>query len=180
MHELMHGLGPHEAPPGSAKTVREALGNTYGTLEEAKADISGLWALQQLVDKGVLPKSLEGSMYDTFLASAFRTLRFGLNEAHGRGQALQLNYLLDKGAFKKIAGCRFEVDEAKVKDGVRDLTHDIMSLQAEGNRAKAESMLSTLGVIRPDVKCALDRLGKIPVDIEPKFVTAEKLLKGEK
>ena len=177
MHELMHGLGPHEAPPGSQKTVREALGNTYGTLEEAKADISGLWALQQLVDKGALPKSLEQSMYSTFLASAFRTLRFGLNEAHGRGQALQLNYLLDKGAFRKIAGCRFEVDESKVKDGVRDLTHDIMTLQAEGNRAKAESMLSTLGVIRPDVKCALDRLGKIPVDIEPKFVTAEGLLK---
>lgn len=180
MHELMHGLGPHEvragATPGT-KTVREALGPSYGVLEEAKADISGLWALQQLVDKGVLPKDLGRTMYTTFLASAFRTLRFGLNEAHGKGQALQLNYLLDKGAFKVTAGCHFEVDDAKVVAGVRDLTHDLMTLQAEGNAAKAQALLSTLGVIRPDTQCALDKLAKIPVDIEPRFVTAEALLR---
>jgi hypothetical protein len=175
MHELMHGLGPHESPPGSKRTVREALGADYGILEEAKADISGLWALQQLVDRGVLPKALEGTMYQTFLASAFRTLRFGLNEAHGKGQALQLNYLLDKGAFT-VSACRFDVDMAKIKDAVRDLTHDIMTVQAEGDKAKADAMLAKLGVIRPDAKCALDKLGKIPIDIEPRFVTAEKLL----
>ncbi|HUB08613.1 MAG TPA: hypothetical protein VMB50_16525 [Myxococcales bacterium] len=175
MHELMHGLGPHESPPGSKRTVREALGADYGILEEAKADISGLWALQQLVDRGVLPKALEGTMYQTFLASAFRTLRFGLNEAHGKGQALQLNYLLDKGAFT-VSACRFDVDMAKIKDAVRDLTHDIMTVQAEGDKAKADAMLAKLGVIRPEAKCALDKLGKIPIDIEPRFVTAEKLL----
>ncbi len=176
MHELMHGLGPHEVPPGGKRTVREALGAIYGTIEEAKADISGLWALQQLVDRGVLPKALEGSIYQTFLASAFRTLRFGLNEAHGKGQALQLNYLLDKGAFTVAPGCRFDVNMAKVKDAVRDLTHDLMTLQAEGDKARAEALLGQLGVIRPDTKCALEKLGKIPVDIEPRFVTAEKLL----
>ncbi len=176
MHELMHGLGPHESPPGSQKTVREALASDYSALEEAKADIAGLWALQQLVDKGVLPKELEKSMYVTFLASAFRTLRFGLNEAHGKGQALQLNYLLDKGAFTVGPGCHFDVDPAKVKDAVRDLTHDLMTLEAEGDKGKADALLGTLGLIRPDTKCALDKLGKVPVDIEPKFVTAEKLL----
>ncbi len=176
MHELMHGLGPHEAPPGGKRTVREALGSDYGTIEEAKADISGLWALQKLVDSGVLPKSLEATMYPTFLASAFRTLRFGLNEAHGKGQALQLNYLLDAGAFTVAPGCRFDVDMAKVKGAVASLTHEIMTLQAEGDRAKAEALLAKYGVVRPEEKCALDKLGKIPVDIEPRFVTAEKLL----
>jgi hypothetical protein len=176
MHELMHGLGPHEAPPGSKRTVREALGSVYGTLEEAKADISGLWALQKLVDKGVLPKGLEQTMYVTFLASAFRTLRFGLNEAHGKGQALQLNYLLDKGAFTVTPDCRFDVNVKKAKGAVRDLTRDIMTLQAEGDRGKADALLGKLGVIRPETRCALDKLGAIPVDIEPQFVTAAKLL----
>ena len=98
MHELMHGLGPHDINVGGrTTTVRQELKDTYSTIEEAKADISGLFALQFLVDKGQLDKSFEKTMYTTFLASAFRSLRFGINEAHGRGQAIQLNYLLDKG-----------------------------------------------------------------------------------
>ena len=101
MHELMHGLGPHDINVGGrTTTVRQELKDTYSTIEEAKADISGLFALQFLVDKGQLDKNFEKTMYTTFLASAFRSLRFGVNEAHGRGQAIQLNYLLDKGAFK--------------------------------------------------------------------------------
>ena len=101
MHELMHGLGPHDITVGGrATTVRQELKDTYSAIEEAKADISGLFALQFLVDKGQLDKSFEQTMYTTFLASAFRSLRFGINEAHGRGQAIQLNYLLDKGALQ--------------------------------------------------------------------------------
>ena len=79
--------------------MRQELKDTYSAIEEAKADISGLFALQFLVDKGKLDKRFEQTMYTTFLASAFRSIRFGINEAHGRGQAIQLNYLLDQGAF---------------------------------------------------------------------------------
>ena len=89
----------HHAWRARDHRARGAEGD-YGALEEAKADISGLWALQYLVDKGVLDKSMERTMYTTFLASAFRSIRFGLNEAHGRGIAMQLNALLDAGAFK--------------------------------------------------------------------------------
>ena len=100
MHELMHGLGPHDITVGGrATTVRQELKETYSAIEEAKADISGLFALQYLIDKGVVDKALETTMYTTFLASAFRSIRFGVNEAHGRGIAIQLNYLLDDGAF---------------------------------------------------------------------------------
>ena len=99
MHELMHGLGPHDIRVAGRKTtVRQELKETYSAIEEAKADISGLWSLQYLVDKGVLPAAMADSMYDTFLASAFRSIRFGITEAHGRGIAIQLNYLLDQGA----------------------------------------------------------------------------------
>ena len=97
MHELMHGLGPHEIKvDGRKTTVRAALQDTYSAIEEAKADISGLFAIQHMIDKGVMPKSLESSLYTTFLASAFRSIRFGVNEAHGRGIAIQLNTLLDQ------------------------------------------------------------------------------------
>jgi len=91
----MHGLGPHSIIAGGKQTtVRQQLKETYSALEEAKADISGLFAIQHMIDKGVLSKSLERSLYTTFLASAFRSIRFGVSEAHGKGIAIQLNYLL--------------------------------------------------------------------------------------
>ena len=178
MHELMHGLGPHDiSVGGKMTTVRQELKETYSAIEEAKADISGLFALQYLVDKGQLDKSFERTMYTTFLASAFRSLRFGVNEAHGRGQAIQLNYLLDKGAFKVNADGTFSVDASKIRDAVAGLTREIMTLQAEGSYQKAKQMIDTLGTIRPQAKAVLDRLTAVPVDIEPRFVTAIDLLK---
>ena len=178
MHELMHGLGPHDiSVAGRTTTVRQELKDTYSTIEEAKADISGLFALQFLVDKGQLDKAFEQTMYTTFLASAFRSLRFGVNEAHGRGQAIQLNYLLDQGAFKVNGDGTFSVDTAKIRDAVNALTREIMTLQAEGSYAKARQMLDTLGVLRPEAKAVLDKLTSVPVDIEPRFVTAIDLLK---
>ncbi|MEP6783722.1 MAG: hypothetical protein ABI983_08630 [Acidobacteriota bacterium] len=178
MHELMHGLGPHNITVGGrATTVRQELKDTYSAIEEAKADISGLFALQFLVDKGQLDKNFENTMYTTFLASAFRSLRFGVNEAHGKGQAIQLNYLLDKGAFKVNGDGTFSVDTGKIRDGVSSLTREFMTLQAEGSYAKAKAMIDTLGNIRPQTKAVLDKMTKVPVDIEPRFVTAIDLLK---
>jgi len=178
MHELMHGLGPHDITVGGrATTVRQELKDTYSAIEEAKADISGLFALQYLVDKGQIDKSLEKTMYTTFLASAFRSLRFGINEAHGRGQAIQLNYLLDNGGFKVNGDGTFTVDTAKIRENVIGLTREIMTLQAEGSYGKARQMIETLGVLRPPTKAVLDKLNSVPVDIEPRFVTAIDLLK---
>jgi len=120
-------------------------------------------------------RASEKRLYATYLASSFRTLRFGLNDAHGKGMAIQVNYLMDKGAFVMRPDETFAVDYAKIKDAVRDLTHDLLTLEAEGNYAGAKKMLDTLGVLRPEFKRALDKLGDIPVDIEPIFVTAEKV-----
>jgi len=177
MHELMHGLGPHGiSVDGRRTTVRQELKETYSTIEEAKADISGLFALQFLLDSGVLSRSLQESIYDTFLASAFRSIRFGINEAHGRGIAIQLNFLLDYGAIVAEEDGTFSVNEEKIRDGIRALTRDIMTLQAEGDYAKAKDILSRLGVVRPEIQAALDKLLHVPVDIEPKFTTAERLM----
>ncbi len=177
MHELMHGLGPHQIKvDGKDTTVRAQLKETYSSMEEAKADISGLFALQLLIDKGVLDKAMQETVYDTFLASAFRSIRFGVNEAHGRGIALQLNWLLDYGAFTVDKDGAFAVNPAKIKEGVKALTGEIMALQAAGDYAKAKDMLARLAVVRPEVKKVLDRLTDVPVDIEPNFTTAAKLL----
>ena len=139
MHELMHGLGPHNITVGGrATTVRQELKETYSAIEEAKADISGLWALQQLADRKLIDPAIARTMYTTFLASAFRSIRFGINEAHGRGIAVQLNYLLDAGAFKVLPGGTFAVDDAKIADAVTALTREIMTLQAEGQLREGE------------------------------------------
>jgi hypothetical protein len=125
------------------------------------------------MDKGVLDKRMERSVYTTFLASAFRSVRFGITEAHGKGIALQFNYLTDEGAIKfdERAGT-FSVNMARVKEAVRKLTHDIMTLQAEGSYEKAKAMLDKYGVIRPPMEQALKRLTDVPVDIEPQFPIA--------
>ena len=179
MHELMHGLGPQTITVnGRATTVRQELKELNGTLEEAKADISGLWALQQLMDKGVIDRRDERSMYVTFLASAFRTLRFGLNESHAKGMALQMNYLLDHGAVRIGGDGRFSLDLPKTKQAVTGLTHDIMTLQAHGDYAGVKALLDRMVAIRPEVQRVLDQLTGVPIDIAPHFVTAAELLQA--
>jgi len=176
MHELVHGIGPQTITvDGRETTVREALKDVRAPLEEAKADIAGLWAMQQLVDKGVLDRSFERTMYTTFLASSFRSIRFGTGEAHGRGQALQLNDLLDRGGFRVNPDGTFSVDEGKIRDAVTALTAELMTIQAQGSYEKARAILDRLAVIRPETQRVLDRLEDVPVDIEPRFVTAEEL-----
>ncbi|WP_426745197.1 hypothetical protein VZQ01_28215 [Myxococcus faecalis] len=178
MHELMHGLGPHNITVGGkATTVRQALQVSSSALEEAKADISGLWALQRLMDTGVIDKAMGRTMYTTFLASAFRSIRFGIDEAHGKGVALQLNYFLDSGAVKVAADGTFSVVPETMKKSVTALTKQLMEIQARGDRKAAEALLAKMGVIRPPVRKVLERLKDVPVDIEPRYVTAEELVR---
>jgi hypothetical protein len=170
-HELMHGLGPHNITVGGQDTtVRKQLKELYSAIEEAKADMTGLWALQFMIDRGIIEKSMERTLYTTYLASMFRSVRFGITEAHGRGVALQFNYLTDEGAIKfNEAKGTFSVDHAKIKDSVRKLAHDLLMVEAEGNYDGAKAMLDKYAVIRPPMQQALDRLRDVPVDIEPIF-----------
>ncbi len=177
MHELLHGIGPHNINVnGKATTVRQQLKENYSAIEEAKADISGLWALQYLMDKGVIDPKMEKMMYTTFLASVFRSVRFGITEAHGKGIALQFNYLLDEGGIKidENAGT-VSINFDKIKDAVRKLAGEIMTLQAEGSYDKAKAMLEKYAVVRPAMQKALDKLTSVPVDIEPQYPLADKL-----
>ncbi len=158
-HEMTHGIGPQN-------NVRQSLKELHSAIEEAKADVTGLFMLQYLFDHKILPAA-ERPLYTTFLASSFRTLRFGVHEAHGKGMALQFNYLIDKGAFIAKPDGTFAVDFAKIQPAVRDLVHDLLEIEAAGDYARAKKVLDELGVIRPALQKAIDQLKDIPTDIEP-------------
>lgn len=184
-HELMHGLGPQVITVDGKKTSpRQQLKELYSSIEEAKADATGLFALQYMMDhaKEMKLENVLGSdekaqhqLYTTFLASAFRSLRFGITEAHGKGMAFQFNFLMDKGGFVQNPDGTYSVDYKKIKGAVRDLTNTLLTLEANGDYAATKKMLDELVVIRPATQKALDGLKDIPVDIEPQFVTADSL-----
>lgn len=179
-HELSHGIGPHQIEVrGRATNPRLELKELYSALEEAKADVTGLFMLQYMYDHKLLPSDAATTrrLYTTFLASAFRSLRFGVKEAHGRGMAMQLNYLLDKGGFVQNADGTFSVNDAKIGDAVRDLDRDLLTLEATGDYDGGKRMLETLGVVRPSIGKVLEKLKAIPVDIDPVFVTADEVAK---
>jgi hypothetical protein len=168
-HELTHGIGPHQIKVnGRETTPRKELKELYSPIEEAKADATGLFMLQYMMDHKQLPGSgpdAERRLYTSFLASAFRTLRFGLNESHGKGMAIQFNYLADHGAFVANGDGTFQIDFSKIKEAVRSLTSELLTLEAEGDYPRAKKMLDQLGILRPNLKRVLDRLVHIPVDI---------------
>jgi acyl-CoA hydrolase len=184
-HELMHGLGPQQITiNGKQTSPRQQLKELYSPIEEAKADATGLFALQYMMDHAQAMKlgtvlnsdeAAQRQLYSTYLASAFRSLRFGIVEAHGKGMAFQFNYLMDKGGFVQNPDGTFAVDFTKIKGAVRDLTHELLTLEANGDYAAAKQMLDQLAVIRPATQKTLDNLKGIPVDIEPKYVTADSM-----
>jgi hypothetical protein len=184
-HELTHGLGPHQIKVGGRDTnPRMELKELYSAIEEAKADVTGLFALQYLMtqaDKGAIQAPLphgpdaERQLYTTYLASSFRTLRFGLQDSHAKGMAVQFNYFLDKGAFVGNSDGTFSVDISKMKDAVAGLDRELLTLEATGDYAGTKKLMSEMMMLRPEVQKALERLKGVPTDIEPVFVTADKL-----
>jgi hypothetical protein len=188
-HELTHGLGPHQIKINGRDTnPRMELKEIYSAIEEAKADVTGLFAVQYLMTQAAAGKiqaplphgpDAERKLYTTYLASSFRTLRFGLQDSHAKGMAVQFNYFLDKGAFVANADGTFSVDLSKIKEAVAGLDHELLTLEATGDYAGAKKLMSEKMMLRPEVQKALERLKSVPTDIEPKFVTADALSGAE-
>lgn len=186
-HELCHGLGPHQIKVDAGNTnPRLALKDQYAACEEEKADVTGLFTLQYLMtqaDQGKLTMPLphgpdaERKLYITYLASSFRTMRFGLQDAHARGQAMQFNYFLSKGAYVANPDGTFRVDLTKIKAAVASLDRDLLTIEATGDYAGAKKMMGDLGALSPEVRNALTRLKSVPVDIDPSFETANTISK---
>ncbi|KAG5537375.1 hypothetical protein RHGRI_024721 [Rhododendron griersonianum] len=168
-HECCHGIGPHSItlPTGEKSTVRLELQELHSALEEAKADIVGLWALKFLIgqvrSQNLLPKTLTKSMYVSFLAGCFRSVRFGLEEAHGKGQALQFNWLFEKGAFVLHPDETFSVNFSKVDAEVESLSREILTIQAKGDKKAAKALLDKYCKMSQPLKAALEKLEKIQI-----------------
>jgi len=187
-HELCHGLGPHQIKVGGRETnPRLELKELYSAIEEAKADVTGLFALQYLmtqagqVDEAKAAPLAHGPdaerrLYTTYLASSFRTLRFGLQDAHAKGMAIQFNYFLDHDAFIANSDGTFSLDIPRMKDAVASLDHEFLTLEATGDYAGTKKLMDSMMNIRPVTQKALDRLKSVPTDIEPVFVTADELV----
>ncbi|KAJ2860556.1 hypothetical protein GGI22_002686 [Coemansia erecta] len=178
LHEVAHSNGPHRTV-GAGHTVRSQLQELHSAFEEAKADITALFAARLLVDQRVIDDITMRQFYTTYLVSAFRSIRFGLAEAHGLGQAMQLNYLLEAGGFVYDSGTRtFAVDFAKIDQAVADLTRDIMLIQGNGDKQGAVEFRNKYGVVAPAVAQALEGLKHVPIDIAPIWADIEDLRKA--
>lgn len=171
MHEICHGLGPAFAHNSSGEKVdiREAIGPIYSGLEEAKADVVGMFALKWLVDHGVLPKEKLHGYYASYLAGNFRTLRFGAAEAHGQAEMMEFNYYLEHGAVRRMPSGKYEVDYEKMPVQIENLGKELLEMEATGDRARAEAWFKKYDVIAPEVQQTLDKADSVPIDVDPIF-----------
>jgi hypothetical protein len=170
MHEICHGLGPTFARTAAGKVeIGEALGPIHSGLEEAKADVTGLFALQWLVDHGVLPKKKLEEYYASYVGGLFRSVRFGAAEAHSQAEMMEMNYLLERSALLRDRRGRYAIDYEKIPGAISDLAKVLLEIEATGDRQRAEAWFAKYGKMPDDLKVSLKATSDIPVDIDPVF-----------
>ena len=177
MHEMSHGLGPGFIKvSGKSTEVKKELKETYSTMEECKADILGMFNNKFMIQKGVYPESFDKQMWVTFLAGIFRSVRFGINEAHGGGNAIIYNYMLENGAyeFNKETG-KVKVNLEKAYPVLKDLANKILMLQATGDYNGSKEMIKKYAVSSESMKILIEKLKVLPVDINPQFQIEESM-----
>lgn len=177
MHEMSHGIGPGFIKvDGRATEVKKELKETYSKLEECKADILGMYNNLYMIRQGEYPAEFENEMWVTFLAGAFRSVRFGINEAHGAGTAVIYNYLLENGAYSYDAQTeKVSVNFDKIEPVLNDLANKVLMIQAMGDYEAAKAILAKYAVETPSMKRLREKLEFLPVDIKPVF-QIEKML----
>ncbi len=176
LHEIAHGLGPAFARMnGKQVDIREAIGPTYSALEEAKADIVGLFGLKWLADQDAIPKERLGAAYAAHLADIFRTVRFGVAEAHGKAEIMEFNYLLEQNAIQRGPDGRYALDYERLPQAIAALARELLEIEATGDRSRAEDWFTKYGNVPPELAAALKGASDVPVDILPKFSFAERV-----
>ncbi len=170
LHEICHGLGPAFARQnGKQVDIREAIGPAFNGLEEAKADVVGLFGLKWLVDHGAIPKDRLPEFYSSYLAGLFRTMRFGTAEAHGKAEMMEFNYLVEQKAIQRDAAGKYVIDYARTATAIAALAKELLEMEATGDRARAESWFAKYDVMPAELKAALATVADLPVDITPNF-----------
>jgi len=169
LHEICHGLGPaYSRVNGKQVPITEAIGPVYAPLEEAKADVTGMFGLQWLMDHGALAKDRAQEYYASYVAGLFRTVRYGTAEAHGRAEMMEFNYLVEqKGVVR--AGGKYAVDYAKIPGAIAQLAKELLEIEATGARGRAEAWFNRYDKMPADLAAALKGANNVPVDVEPVF-----------
>lgn len=164
-HEVAHGLGIKQTINGKGN-VRKSLKEKYSALEEGKADILGLYMVDQLIKKGELDSDIKDNMV-TFMAGIFRSIRFGASSAHGKANLLRFNYFKEAGAFTENVDGTYKVNFDKMESAMNSLSELIITIQGDGDYAKVTELMYDKGVIGHDLQNSLDKLSdaKIPVDV---------------
>ncbi len=170
-HELSHSLGPGTITvEGKKTTVSEALKDQASGLEEAKADVMGAWNILFMMQKGELPAAEKSQLFATYLTGTFRAMRFGIEEAHGQGAAMQYGYMKAKGAFAWDARAgRYRIDDARFEVALRDLLRDMIVLQGNGDYAGVKAFMAKWAVLDDHAKGVIASMQAIPVDILPVY-----------
>ena len=173
-HELSHGLGPGiiRGPDGKRIEARLLLKEIYSTIEECKADVTGLWNILFAMDRKWLSGFQEPQLYATYTGLMFRGMRFGIDEAHGQGAAIQWNWFREKNAIVPEAGGRFSTDRARFREAIRSLANELLMIEATGDYARGKTLLEKYGRSNAEIQSVIARLSDIPVDITPAFVGA--------
>ncbi|MFP4548206.1 MAG: dipeptidyl-peptidase 3 family protein [Fidelibacterota bacterium] len=170
MHEISHGLGPGTLTlaDGTETTVARELKDVYSVIEECKADVLGLYNYLYMMDKGVFEEDRYAA-YASYLGGMYRSIRFGINEAHGGGVAIQFNYLLDKGAFYIDENEKLNVDPEKIETVIKDLTNKVLIIEAEGDYEAAKKLIGKYSVMTPLMEKIIEDLEELPIDIRPNY-----------
>lgn len=169
LHEICHGLGPtYSRVSGKQVDIREAIGPVYSALEEAKADVTGMFGLKWLMDHGALQKSRTEEYYASYVAGIFRSVRYGIAEAHGRAEMMEFNFLSEQGAIRRDQG-RYVVDYAKMPSAIAAVAKELLEIEATGDRARAERWFAKYDKMPADLGKQLAAVTNLPVDIEPQF-----------
>ncbi|HUK24320.1 MAG TPA: hypothetical protein VLV49_07055 [Terriglobales bacterium] len=170
LHEISHGLGPAYArTPAGKVDIRQAIGPIYSGLEEAKADVVGMYGLKWLVDHGALPKAKLDEYYASYVGGIFRTVRFGTGEAHGQAEMMEFNYLAERGAIQYESSGKYMIDYAAMPGALADLAKELLQIEATGDRRRAENWFRKYDLMPPELIRALAAAAKVPVDIAPEF-----------
>ncbi len=176
MHEICHGLGPSFArTPQGKRPINEAIGPGYSPLEEAKADVVGMFALDWLLQRNALPAARREEYYASYLAGIFRSVRFGTAEAHSRAEMMEFNYLVEQGAVTRNSERRYEVVIARMPDAIRSLAKELLTIEATGDRQRNEAWFAKYGQMPASLKESLDRVTGVPIDIDPVFSFPERV-----
>jgi hypothetical protein len=168
-HEISHELGPNYSRTASGKKdIREAIGSDFSALEEAKADVTGMFCLKWLADHGAISMEQLDEDYISYVAGNFRTIRFGIAEPHGRGEMMEFNYALEQGAVSRDAATgRYAVVLDKMPAAIASLAKELLEQEATGDRARTAAWFAKYAVLPDHLKKAFQQVSDIPVDIQP-------------